>query len=203
MSYVDNRQRAVGANYVARQGKRLLPMAVFIVWLGVGRGGWPSSLGVESVWARLAGFYLAFVLYWVVGWWCYTRKYGSSRGSVPTGVGEIAPWVVAVAMMTAALCGEGGGLVVALMGLAATAAGAMVMVRMMLAELFGRSWTHVIALSTVLMTAAMLQAAPSALVDQASLSLALIVMGAGLAICGPVDSFGLIRDLECLSGRSR
>lgn len=49
---------------------------------------------------------------------------------------------------------------------------------------------------------AMMQAAPSAYGGQAGVHLALVGMGVGLAVGGPIDGFGLTKDLQRLAGRT-
>jgi hypothetical protein len=199
---MDRRQRTVGANYVAMQGKRFLPIGMFLLWLAGGYGEWLPAPGVEHAWARIAGFGLAFAMYWIVGWWSYTRRYGKSRGSVPNSIGELAPWIAAVAMMTTALCGERPGLTVLLVSLVATSAGAVTMGWILFGEFSNRPRTHGICLLSIIMVAALLQTSSPGTDGQASMSLSLAVMGIGFLIAGPVDSFRLSRSFDLLSGRT-
>lgn len=200
---MDRRQRRAGANYVAMQGKRFVPFGLFLMWLANSHGEWLPPLGAERVWVRLAAFGLAFALYWIVGWFCYIQKYGGSRGSVPRSVGEVAPWVAVVTMMSMALLGEDIGLAGSLVSLAATMAGAVVMVWIAFGEFFGSPRTHGVGLLIMLLVAAMLESYPQSAEAQSSLALSLTIMGVGLVIGGPLDSSRLTRDLNLLSGRAR
>jgi hypothetical protein len=183
---------------ISWQGLRYVGFAGYLGWMSAYYGDLEPASSWGGAASNLAIFAVAVGWYWAMGAW-YGRRYGSVRRSVPEGVSDLVPWMVALLVTVTALLGAQTLLTLLASLLALLLGGVLVAWLFAVDILTGRSHPHWMAIFLMVMTASIMHQSVTPC-EHAAAALSLGFIGFGLAVCCPLDHRKLTRGLDQASG---